>query len=390
MNSSLSNNSENNIEYKYLIYLFIILTFLSLVAPFSYYHLFKGSVQIIYVLTIGITFITFCQKGISKKSYLCCISFFIVLLYLNFTSISVGGSIDGYQSFMLFFLFVAWMLLPVDYKRLIQNSVIKILAILLLFSLIEYLLFVFLGLGFRLGQVVRVEDAGSQYYHHLIFNLVKVNFIVVPRFQFIFDEPGRLGTLCALIFYILNGTKYHKQQLIFLISGLFTFSLAFYCLIVVSFVLLNITKFSLSKYLLFGIILVAAYYYLKEYVEALIISRIEKKGVQRTTGSFDLAFARMLNSNDIYWGYGLTAPLPEASEAEGDTVGLFREIYRTGIIGVVLRLLQYIYSIFLFNKINFRSIGFVIVFLLSYYQRAHIYDMIYLVFIFPFPLLFKK
>src|SRR5690606_28258663 len=74
--------------------------------------------------------------------------------------------------------------------------------------------------------------------NYILFIQVQHEFVV--RFYSIFDEPGTLGTLSAFVLY---GNRYmfrRKENLIILIGGILTFSLAFYILLIAGLFIQNI------------------------------------------------------------------------------------------------------------------------------------------------------
>ena len=374
-----------NVRLKSLIVgLFIFLIYLSIFAPFSYYHLFRGSISVFYFITIIFSFwiLFFYKKKVSELSIACSISLLILNIYLYYQSFIVSEVSVGYQYFLTTFMIISYWLMPDKVKVVIQDIFIKSFSILLVISLIEHIIFLFFSKGIVLGIVLR--DDGQQFYH-LLLSLVKTDNLI-PRFQFLFDEPGKLGTLCAFLFYLTSDTEYRKQHIVFLIAGIISFSFAFYILMGLS--LLFTFKVRFRYVTLIVLLFFCVYYFLQESIDKLIIERIINfEG--RSTPTFDAAFDRMKKTIYIWWGYGLSATIPDGY-GEGDTVGLMREVYQKGVIGVCLIFLQYWYVIFKYNGVNKKSLFFLIIFTISFYQRAHIYDMAYLVSFFPFPNVINK
>lgn len=364
-----------NIDKLSCLWLFTI--FLTIAAPFSFYHLFKGSVQLFYILAVLFS-LMYLRK--TKVNATCTILLLLSALYINIQSLFISGEIYGYQYFLSLPVIICFLLLPQKNKVQIQNVFIKGFAILIAISLFEYVIYLSTGRALIQREVLRIESDGVQYFYHLLFNLVKYdNFI--PRFQFVCDEPGRLGTLCVFLVFLTHNTNYRKEQIVFLLAGLFSLSFAFYVLLALS--LLYFLKSKFVIILLFSVILGICFYCFQESIEKLIFTRLENfEG--RETYSMKVAIGRMFANNEEWFGYGISAPMPDG-DGEGNTVGVIRELYKVGVIGIVIVLLQYVYMLIKFNGKTFRTLMFIVIFLASYYQRSHIYDLAYLAIFFPFP-----
>ncbi len=357
--------------------LWLFTIYLTIVAPFSFYHLFKGSVQIFYILIVLLS-LPYLRK--TKVNIICTISFFLSALYINIQSLFISGGIYGYQYFLNLPVVICFLLLPQKNREQIQNIFIKGLAIFIAISLFEYVTYLLTGEKLIQKEVVRIESDGVQSFYHLLLNLIKYDNLI-PRYQFICDEPGRLGTLCAFLVFLTHNTKYRKEQIVFLLAGLFSLSFAFYVLLALS--ILYILKSKLVTILFFLIIFGISYYSFQEHIDKLIFTRLENfEG--RETYSMKVAINRMFANNEEWFGYGVSVSIPDGA-GEGNTVGVIRELYRIGVIGLAIVLLQYIYMLTKFNGKKFRTLMFIIIFLASYYQRSHIYDLAYLTIFFPFP-----
>lgn len=365
-----------NIDRLSCLWLFTI--FLTIAAPFSFYHLFKGSVQLFYILAVLFS-LTYLRK--TKVNATCTIFLSLSALYINIQSLFISGEIYGYQYFLSLPVIICFLLLPQKNKAQIQNVFIKGFAILIAISLFEYVTYLSTGRALMQREVLRVESDGIQYFYHLLFNLIKYDNLI-PRFQFVCDEPGRLGTLCIFLVFLTHNTNYRKEQIVFLLAGLFSLSFAFYVLLALS--LLYFFKSKFVTILFFLVILgIVCFYSFQESIEKLIFARLENfEG--RETYSMKVAIERMFANNEEWFGYGISAPMPDGV-GEGNTVGVIRELYKVGVIGIVIVLLQYVYMLIKFNGKTFRTLMFVVIFLASYYQRSHIYDLAYLAIFFPFP-----
>lgn len=89
--------------------LWLFTIYLAIVAPFSFYHLFKGSVQIFYILIVLLS-LPYLRK--TKVNIICTISFFLSALYINIQSLFISGGIYGYQYFLNLPVVICFLLLP--------------------------------------------------------------------------------------------------------------------------------------------------------------------------------------------------------------------------------------------------------------------------------------
>ena len=125
-----------------------------------------------------------------------------------------------------------------------------------------------------------------------------------------FDEPGVLGSICAIILYI---RKYDLRNIInipILISGILSFSLYFY---IVTFVFIFL-YISGTKKIIVSVILVFTLISLSnlenDILNQYLFDRIEYdaaegiSGNNRTTGNFDEWFKQYSKSGDALFGYG--------------------------------------------------------------------------------------
>ena len=173
-----------------------------------------------------------------------------------------------------------------------------------------------------------------------------------------------------------------------MLAGIITFSLAFYILLtLITVYILILKRPNLS--IVISVLLIAglSYYFLYDVINQRIFERISNfEG--RDTPAFRAALIKMFQSADCLVGYGLRASIPD--DASGNTVGVLRELYQIGVIGVLVRLGHFFYCIIKQNGVSLRVIYFLMIFIVSYYQRTHMYDTMLLVLFFPFPDLEEK
>ena len=222
---------------------------------------------------------------------------------------------------------------------------------------------------------------GSTYYVHLIFNL-QDSFMLFPRFQSISNEPGLIGTLCGfLLFYTGRNIKLRFPFIIFILCGLFSFSLAFYVILVL-YLCSGLFKVKTTIVMILTLFVVGSV--TSQYIEELILFRIDKDSLSqmdnRTTATFDARFYQAWERGNLWLGVG-SNNLPSdvtygISNQQGGNAGAKKWIFEYGIISFVV---LFIFSLKLYfrqrgEKLSFYDVFFLIVFWLSFYQRQTIAD----------------
>lgn len=218
---------------------------------------------------------------------------------------------------------------------------------------------------------VRLETANSAIY-----------FPGMYRFQSVFDEPGFLGTVCALY---LAGEKagrsdFDRYSFVLLLSGIATFSLAFYIILFVFILLLGVKSLKTLVYgLLVASLVLAPFFYYTDFLDMYLLSRLELSdgqisGDNRSTQLLDQAFMAWWNSPsimDVLLGIGY----------QNDGSSSWKLLFvKGGVAGLVLLLLFYILVFYRFinsKNIAWPFLAFLFVFLLSSYQRVPGVSIIY-------------
>lgn len=190
----------------------------------------------------------------------------------------------------------------------------------------------------------------------------------------IFNEPGGLGTICALLFVITfrKSSKYEKINL--LVCGSLTFSLAFF-IIVYAFFMIYLLQKNIKFFI--PMILLAALFFVIPYIDFhneainLFVARMKivngsLAGNNRTTREFDYLYNEMKNSKEIIWGRGVGYILAEH-------VSTFKTlIVQMGLIGTGAILAEWIVcALVKANRSRYNYI-FLALFILSTYQRPNI------------------
>lgn len=186
----------------------------------------------------------------------------------------------------------------------------------------------------------------------------------------VFNEPGALGTICALMFIAsFQHTKWWEKVLL-LAAGSLTYSAAFFILIfgfiVVYFVQKDIRYLPVA-------ILVALFFIqipyidwgtdaLNEMAARLQITEEGFAGDNRIDEDFQIRYEAMKKTTDIYWGYGKNFAFADA------TSSYIKLIVQFGYVGFGLLAMEWILCAVGMAKNNNQWIYFVF-FCISLYQR---------------------
>lgn len=167
---------------------------------------------------------------------------------------------------------------------------------------------------------------------------------VVIRFCGLFDEPGFFGTFAAF-FLCADGLNFKKKEnVILLIGGLLSLSLAFVLMLILYYIMKNVYKW--KKWIYIVVVGISFLFllpnlqtenpYLDTLVERMTIDDEGLKGDNRTGRLFQAVWERAINDDMIYSGYGAGyAEYFGTSETEG-IASIKSYVVNFGIIGTLI------------------------------------------------------
>jgi len=208
------------------------------------------------------------------------------------------------------------------------------------------------------------------------------------RFSSIFDEPGYLGTLMFFILLIDN-FSINKTNLIFFISGVLSFSLAFYlltCLYVLFKLIIEKKVKTIFLIIAIAIVLNVMFY---ETIQSLILGRIMFDSETRTIvgdnrGGLYLhisALGHLYEHSPITFMFGNGLSVIEYTE---DPYGVFsdsvwvRLVYQIGIIPLI----SFLIYLFHISTLRTNRFDYFLFFTISLYQRPQIFEPVILFLLF--------
>lgn len=186
------------------------------------------------------------------------------------------------------------------------NKCIKIFVWTTTISAVVYLLVVVLGINLPHHTIAPLNTLKDDSYNAFPF-LVVYNGFESFRFCGCFDEPGVIGTICAVILLMRKFNLKQKENIFILIFGIISFSLFFYIICMLYVLLFAQTKY---KLLLLSIFIALSLYVSQEsLLYELIFARMQIEdgmmvGNNRDIGLDEYWYESFKHSEDYWWGLG--------------------------------------------------------------------------------------
>lgn len=298
--------------------------------------------------------------------------FLFTLLYFSLNTVDVK------MTAWIFPLSLSIFVLLKDYLKVaIFNLFISVLTIVLLFGLSFWMCGFFLNLDFYLGDCYVGDRLFLLYPFYCVeYTPIPFQIFIINRFSSVFDEPGMLGTISALILCAKNfDLKNDYRLFVVLAGGIFSMSLAFFVLCLFYWI---ISCRIFSKYIIYLFIFFFLFLLFDSIFDGVFVERLSYRLVDsdmesidnRTAGNFEVMFKQFLNSSALFCGMGHNAHLL----AGGGSDGLKVFFYNYGILGLGLLLLSFSVLIYSY-KLKWHFMPLIVVYFLSFYQRAAIYRL---------------
>lgn len=254
----------------------------------------------------------------------------------------------------------------------------KVFSIFLLLGIIEFL-FYLKGYFIPLGITERSITNGKYTLVQGFFNFFSLYSKDMIRFQSMAEEPGLIGTLCALMVFVIDRKVFRKEFYVFIVSGFLTFSMAFFILISLYFM----TQLRNIRTLIYIILIFGALcgvydtYKHTHIVKHYITRRFEKgrSGDNRVTREFDNYFRqKFMCSKNVFVGEGVKVMYRKRSifNRTGGNAGGKVMFLQIGLFGICLLMWFYTKAILNNKGYNDMSLFFILVFWISFYQREYI------------------
>lgn len=389
--NSICFSYERLISFLYGLSVFLIL------GPYFVWHNPYYKIFFVAVFFLSVLYLI-SNRFVLQKNYLVLLYFLVLILFLQFSS----GGVKLYFS-VSFLLIIPYILFSDETKVKVFDFFYSILVASLVPGLIIYFL-LFFGANLPWSELLSnnaLKEANGLFYRNYIATVILNNQIFdtgvgeVFRFSGMFDEPGKLGTVAALLLAAKKFNLNSFRNKIVFISGALSLSLAFYIIVIIY---LSIKK---PKFILVAFFVVASFgsYFYTELKSNVLLSyyvfeRIDK-GVgdpesldNRASSCFISEYNEFLDSGSIYVGKGVNAH----SDTGCDVSSYLIIIFNHGVIGAVAIAFFYL-LIYLSVGINIQRFltifPFLLVFTINVYQRPDVLSL-WMVVIFFSAILYEK
>jgi hypothetical protein len=209
----------------------------------------------------------------------------------------------------------------------------------------------------------------------------------IVRFCGLYNEPGLWGTMAALILCVEDLQLKKISNLLILIAGAFCFSLAFWAILIIYYVLSR--KRYLYTLLVIGSLLLIYIYVLpniqtgNEAIDALI-GRLAYEdggfsGDNRSHEHLDYLYENVLSSSKFFFGYGGGYIVHIGYDG---SLSYKTYIVEYGLIGFLLMYAALLGAVRKYVKPCRYAWAYIAVFFISIYQRPGIFSLIYMVVLF--------
>lgn len=355
-------------KYKISIYVIAVCVFLSLQPYFVWFiDDYLNALLVVIMIVPALSFLI----RTNEKGTLAIIFFFLCCYAYIFWA---GTTYKGFS--LIFILPLLFLLIRNEIKVLVFTYFINVLSFVLLLGIITYFLGFFIPLP--VINVPPLNEVKEGLYQIHVFHTA-----FGYRFSSVFDEPGVVGTICALLISYKTIEIKTTTSRIIIIAGLLSLSLAFYIVLLIN-VLFNFNKNYIIPIVFFAIIYMTLPS--NNILSTAIMARLEIvdgkiSGDNRTGKYFDNNYERFVEKGgaDLLFGRGPKADqLDDADNAGNSSYKML--IYRHGIIGVVIFILFFTFATWKIAPSK-RGFFFLFIFLLLAYQRINIF-MLYSIVLF--------
>ena len=321
--------------------------------------------SVICLLTIIVSVVKIIRSkdSITSQQFLLCCCFFF-FFFLSFFFWNFGKHLFFLTVPTSFLFTISVILLPIDEKKLLLSAISKCMVCIIIISLPAWLLFL-AGFDLPHSDIIYHPNGFHEYYDYRFFRYDARNDdvidLILPRFQSMFLEPGQFATPCVFLFF-LNGAKFNRKNLLFIIGIILSFSLVglvlFFGCIIARKILIK-EKHLFLKLLLIAVFLGGAAFYFTQYVEQnnpankYVFSRLEYDedegiaGNNRTSAYFDKKYQKFLQSPDRY--FGIKQQLKEGYDWTYNCSGYKKFIVNQGLIGFGV-FMFFVFLLFYFNR----------------------------------------
>lgn len=353
-----------------------------------------------FLIIVSLIYIYINNIIITKSQY----TVVVMTTVLPLFTVVIAGGIKHFFSgeWLIYFIAILFLLLPINFKYRIYNLCLFIFAVTLVPSIFYYIV---TKIGFSIPYEVLESYEPIKTMNHTYYKLYPfasqitndyASVFLESRLSGIYDEAGRVGTLAGL-FLISENYQLRKswKNFIIFISGVLSFSLAFWALSFLEYIFSMIKK---EKYkIVIYIIMLLNIYFIFINIDFNGVEILEKlqsrltftngwlAGDNRTNEEFDALFMSLFSQNwtNILFGNGHGAlGMLQANNIDGSSYKQL--IYDYGFFGFFYFVILITVCVApFFKRGNYKNNLQVTVILLAYlaniYQRPSIISLVDLV-----------
>ncbi|HJB45651.1 MAG TPA: hypothetical protein H9713_02930 [Candidatus Mediterraneibacter surreyensis] len=396
-----------NVSLRIVTEIMFSITLIAILNPYFLWTGYKNGIfsangipilKILYIISIGLSLLYIIQHKTINQTYL---KLFLELLVCLFVLQFICGlrilKLEEIviASILNFILIGCFVLFPQEIKINIYRLFLLFFVVSIIPGII-YSVITFLGINIPYTTIT----AASEIKQNSFVTYIQYPFAVqisksydilgnLNRFRLcgIYDEPGRVGTVCALFLVAeeLKINKNWKNRLLF-IGGCLSLSLAFFIIIFIYFCY-YLVKERRYKYFIWMIILFSAFIIflnipfrnvaLVAFQNRFTITATGLSGDNRTNEAFESLFATFLNKSNMFnllFGLGDGSMYQILTEKNIEAGSSYKTIiYDFGIIGTILYITWIVRYAFYHIKANKKIVGYtlinILIFIINLYQR---------------------
>lgn len=325
------------------------------------------------------------KRRFSKTDKKLILLFAITLLYYTFNGLLHGTNIMGGIARLLVLAYIAVPFAKETFSKQVYNKFLSIISIVLSISILSYILSR-TGIISPIGEISRMEGDILESFDVYPLLVAERGFDFL-RFYGPFSEPGTVGTLSAILMCVQRFNFKDIRIIPIFISGLLSFSLFFYVLVLVYGCIYFLTvRKNYFIIILFAALISGFYIATKDdpILYTLIWERIEWdednqqfKGDSRKSVWVDDYYDKFKKTPQ-YWTGSSKKEVAQFWNYVESTSSYKVVVVTDGIIFVVLYLLFFIIYAFHYRRSNKEFLLFLFVLLANFYQRPNVYNILYL------------
>jgi len=276
------------------------------------FFVWENNLHVVLTLLISIIFLKNINSLNDKKRIIFSILYLLLYLIMAVRGDTLNSAIYTLSLASLFFVKPSFLIE-------VYEKFVIVFSIIISVSIFFYCLFL-LGINLPYQELKLKNTLGGICRLYPFFVLVlDLNNVIMFRFSGYFDEPGVVGTICAVILLSSKLNLKEKKNIPILLAGFLSFSLFFYLIL-----LIYILLFTKTKYKLITIFFVGAAVLIlinNEFFNAIMLGRLNFEngslsGNNRTTIYFDNWYQNYTESINFYFGFGsnyITKNFPECA-----------------------------------------------------------------------------